>query len=400
MSRGIALICLFLASGCALHPRAQNPLPGVFRVAVVPFGDKTGGSEGLDTYHMTELFASELQRIPTYEVVPVEEVREVLGHQCVETNQPELAFALARALHAQAIIVGDVFEYDPYYPPRVGLHCQMYAMVTGEPELVVMNYASPREQVPDSIPPFLRTLLAPLYAHKKKDKHCHDKKKKCAVAGVKDATGANPKEATTRAPEKPVDQLDNGVKLTPIDDKGAPPKAASDSGGGDGIRQASYAPDEELKAEDYSPGRLPAAGIDAGDANAEVPAVAIGVEDERIERQRIANQIALQAGQVPDYRFSAIRLENPQPIIEPWVIRHSRVFLGENLGLARKLNHYHFFNKDERGGDWFAYTDRMDDFNRFCCNQMIYEMLVAAGGKWETLKGVYIPKPWEPWPWR
>ena len=133
------IVGLLLVAGCAHHPRVQNPFPGVFRIAVLPFNDKTGGAEGLDTAQITRLFASELQQVPTFEVVPVQDVEQVLGGATVPSNQPELAFAVARAVHAQAVIVGDVTEYREYSPPRLGLHCEIYAMVTGEPEVVVQS---------------------------------------------------------------------------------------------------------------------------------------------------------------------------------------------------------------------------------------------------------------------
>lgn len=362
--RFLHCVMVVFACGCATHPRAQNPLPGVFRVAVVPFGDKTGGADGLDTLKITQLFASELQRVPNYEVVPIVEVTQVTGPVRIDTNQPELAYALARALHVQAIIVGDVIEYDCYYPPRLGLHCEMYAMVTGEPEVVVINGDSPRAGVPDSVPGFLRPLLAPLYSHKKnKGKHCHN-------CGQKSCQSGACAKGTPAAPTSPSKESPDGIVQT----SGEAPATASAEASGNDRGEPIVAIDEE---------QLRAQGID----EAEI-------------RRRVATEIALRAGQVPDYRYSAIRLEDPRPIIEPWVIRHSRIFEGENLGLARKLKHYYFFRWDERGGDWYAYTERMDDYNRFCCNRMIYEMLVAAGGKWETLKGVYIPKPWLPWPWR
>jgi hypothetical protein len=348
----------------------------VFRVAVVPFADKTGGAEGLDTLKITQLFASELQRVPSYEVVPIVEVTQVTGPIRIDTNQPELAYALARALHVQAIIVGDVIEYDCYYPPRLGLHCEMYAMVTGEPEAVIINGDEPRMTgVPDSVPRYLRPLLAPLYAHKK---HSH----KCDKCG-RDQCTVHPQPAGAADKAK-------------TDGQDQPPKNADPKQGS--VVQASASEPAETESAEATPRpapdqAAPIASIDEEQLRAQ------GINEAEI-RRRVATDIALKAGQVPDYRFSAVRLEDPRPIIEPWVIRHSRIFEGENLGLARKLKHYYFFRWDQRGGDWYAYTDRMDDYNRFCCNRMIYEMLVAAGGKWETLKGVYIPQPWLPWPWR
>jgi hypothetical protein len=104
------------------------------------------------------------------------------------------------------------------------------------------------------------------------------------------------------------------------------------------------------------------------------------------------------SGQIPDYQVAVRQAVDPIPIVEPWVIRHSRVFDSTNLGLSRKLKDYYFFNDDLRGGHWQGYVLRNEDFIRFSCNQMIYEMLDAAGGDWFTLRGVRLPSPWYPWP--
>lgn len=284
----ICLILLCVCLGCAHHPRVQNPFPGVFRVAVVPFGDKTTGDDGVDPMHITDLFVNELQKVPTFEVVPIQEVIDVLGSEKIETNQPALAYALARAVHAQAVIVGDVTEYNAYYPPVLGLHCEMYAMVTGQPEMIVEPDGSSRSGVGIPFGNWLQKLL--------------DKGKGCDTCADKSAG------------KGPTDQQ---------------------------IKQVQY-------EQPARPGPV---------------------------------QVAT-------------------PVVEPWVIRHSRVFDGSNAGFVRKLQDYFFFRKDERGGEWVGYLDRVEDFHRFSCNRMIYEMLEASGGKWTPLVGIEFPMPWEPWPWR
>jgi hypothetical protein len=363
-----------LPIGCVSHPRAQNPLPGVFRVAVIPFNDKTGGAEGLDTLEFTKIFAVELQQVPSFEVVPVQEVVDLLNQQKIDTNQPELAYALARALHVQAIVVGDITEYQCYYPLRVGLHCEMYCMVTGQPQALVQDM--PQEGAGginlDNVPSYLRPVLAPFAGKHLKDpskgKHgCHDgqcadckaKGSACGKAGCKNAPAAGDKaNAGAAGPGRP-----NGT---------APPAAS------------------------YTPSGMPRGGVAAGPPLPPPPPGAANIPDPG----PAGPNGAVMNGRPQDMSAAIVNAPRPMPIVEPWVIRHSRVFDANNLGFVRKIRQYYFFEEDLRGGDWQGFVERTDDFNRFICDRMIYEMLEAAGGKWETLRGFSFPHPWEPWPWR
>lgn len=402
--RRCALVLMAAAlSGCVSHERAQNPLPGVFRVAVMPFNNKTAGDIGLDTIDFTKIFASELQKIPTFEVVPVQEVLEVLGpDRPIETNQPELAYALGRALHAQAVIVGDVTEYKPYYPLRVGLHVEMYAMVTGEPEAVIQGPPrSPTEGL-ERFPGPLRALLAPFVAHRKGSHcgHCAGKGHsyfrhwggKCPHCGSTEpevsspSKGSGPASAQPSAPGQP--------PAVPSPNPDAPSKI------------------QKVSATEWTLSQLPPGGISADELPpppiGEGPTGALPAESYPLSPTDMPQGGPTEpyplppwhSGMAMDYTVRVQDLARPRPVVEPWVIRHSRTFDANNLGLARKVRQYYFFKRDLRGGDWEGFVTRTDDFNRFVCDRMIYEMLEAAGGKWMVLKGLSFPHPWEPWPWR
>lgn len=417
MRKGL-FVLLLLLGGCAMHQRVQNPFPGVFRVAVVPFVDKSNGAEGLDTLKVTEMFASELQKIPTYEVVPVQEVREVLRGQVIDTNQPELAFALARSLHVQAIIVGAVTEFETYYPPQLGLHCEMYAMVTGEPELVVQtvsevgsaNPASSNlsEYVPRAlkswVPPALEILVPP----KKED--CAPPAPKPPPKPACPPQQCDPKIGC-RAPGFPTRPAPRNppLPMIPIPQPIGPSWDFSPSSMPiQGIRADQYiepeppAPGKEKeKSARFTERRSTPPVIRPVSAESPETSDEVGRTSELdSSRGQAGTPEQLLAGQIPVSQLSTVRMQNPTPVVEPWVLRHSRIFDAGNLGFAYKLSDYYFFRKDLRGGDWIAYSERTDDFIRFSCNRMIYEMLESAGGRWSTLRGVRVPKPWLPWPWR
>jgi hypothetical protein len=415
---GLLVLVPLLVGGCAIHKRAQNPLPGVFRVAVVDFVDKTNGAEGLSTAKLTETFASELQKVPSYEVVPVQEVREVLGPARIDTNQPQLAFELARAVHAQAIIIGSVNEYRAQYPPRVALHCELYAMVTGQPEAVVVSPEIEVEKNRQPISDLLSPLALPMagvekVAKGRKEKHCHGcgrcwgcKHGKSCSAGHGIGWKLLGRQTVDITPQ-----------ANSPDPNGADPNGAAGTGETPGSSAGTNenppnpeAPIQPMSAQQFTPdgeGSPAPKGMNTSNANslddledAEVvddtpvtskgPPLPVEASPEGAD--------AYLRGEIPAYRVSVKQAIDPVPVVEPWVIRHSRVFDGTNVGLMRKLRDYYFFNDDLRGGDWQGYVIRNEDFVRFACNQMIYEMLEAAGGDWKTLRGIRIAQPWIPYP--
>ena len=452
--RRSGLLLFVLAAGCASQPRAQNPFPGVFRVAVVPFGDKTNGAEGLDTALITEQFASELQMVPTFEVVPVQEVVEVLGGTRIDGNQPEAAFAIARAVHAQAVVIGSVTEYDPYYPPMLGLHCEMYAMVTGEPELVVQTILArpdPPDRPPGAysdyvpralrnwVPPALRTLVPqqPCKAcppdeanpepkpkpesscleklarwvpkRRSRPRRDHDDEQAPTESPTTDAesvaSGPGRLEVWEFAPgSMPIEGVSAElafVDLRPVDSGTRKPASQRPSTEkAPSWRSAAGIANAQSQAPAAPRERRDKPNAQAAQPDSDAAAEAATDEEEIRLVQADATVEDVLEGRVPEYQLSTVRLPNPAPIVEPWVIRHSRIFDGSNLGLAYKLQDYFFFKKDLRGGEWVGYAERSRDFSRFACNRMIYEMLESAGGRWFTMRGVRFPKPWKPWPWR
>ncbi len=72
-----------------------------------------------------------------------------------------------------------------------------------------------------------------------------------------------------------------------------------------------------------------------------------------------------------------------RPNDEP-VLRHTRVYNGNDVGVTTALETYAYFKDDAHPGSWQSYLQRSDDFIRFCCHMHIAEMLSARGGAGET----------------
>src|SRR5690349_19086358 len=125
-----------VGGGCAalpdriVEPQFHNPFPQLHRVAVLPFFNQSA-EPTVDGDAVAIAYFNELQQVPGFEVMPVGVARQMLtasmnamGHE--PRTGPEFQ-QLARLMGVDAVIVGSITEYSPYYPPRLGLAVDWYA---------------------------------------------------------------------------------------------------------------------------------------------------------------------------------------------------------------------------------------------------------------------------------
>lgn len=124
----IACLMLACAPGCMIvQVGVTNPVPEVRTVAVVPFFNQSD-ERAVDGRQLATLYASELQKIPGIEVIPVGVVHTAMRqYEMEDLNGPQDAAKLAVLLNADAVVIGSVTEYDPYNPPRIGLSIAWYS---------------------------------------------------------------------------------------------------------------------------------------------------------------------------------------------------------------------------------------------------------------------------------
>jgi hypothetical protein len=127
----LPLGCL-LATGCSMlpqvsrQPAVHNPFPQLSKVAVAPFFNLSQ-EPTLDGRQVALAYFNELQSVPGFEVVPVGVVQTAMQTHNIQLNGPEDARRLAQILEVDALAVGAVTDYSPYYPPRCGLQVEWYA---------------------------------------------------------------------------------------------------------------------------------------------------------------------------------------------------------------------------------------------------------------------------------
>ena len=136
----LILACLIAAGGCQFFPEVShqpivhNPFPQLSRVAVAPFFNHSE-EPTLDARRFSLAYFRQLQEVPGYEVVPLGTVEEAMLDHRIALNEPGEARRLARVLGVDAVVVGAVTDYSPYYPPRCGFRAEWYSANPGFHEI-------------------------------------------------------------------------------------------------------------------------------------------------------------------------------------------------------------------------------------------------------------------------
>jgi hypothetical protein len=121
-----ALSCATL-SGCIMFEvGVTNPVAGLTTVAVAPFFNLSE-EPTVDGRRFAQAYFAELQKTPGFQVVPVGVVEQAIHDHRLEMTGPDDALKLAEILKVDAVVVGAVTDYSPYYPPRIGLQIAWYS---------------------------------------------------------------------------------------------------------------------------------------------------------------------------------------------------------------------------------------------------------------------------------
>ena len=138
MLAGMALVG---TSGCSLilpdvshQPVVHNPFPQLSKVAIAPFFNQSD-EPTVDGRKFALAYFAELQAVPGYEVVPLGVVEEAIIDHQIDLSRPGEARRLASILGVDAVVVGSVTDYTPYYPPRCGMRVEWYAANPGFHEI-------------------------------------------------------------------------------------------------------------------------------------------------------------------------------------------------------------------------------------------------------------------------
>lgn len=323
--------CQFLPE-LAHQPTIYNPFPQLSKIAVVPFFNMTS-EPTLDGERVAWAYFTELQSVPGFEVVPVATVQEVITRNRLRLGSAEEVRQLAQLLEVDAVVVGAITDYNPYYPPRFGLQVRWY---TANPCLhpippgYGLPWGTPGEQ---HIP-------APLVFEA--EMALAREQMKTQTPGY--APGPNGAAADARPMS--TDPEEGGQNQSPV------PK-----GGMQHLNHEQLAAGgQPASASPSASGGVPADGLppDWPDPRGFVPAP-------------------------PRVRPAPCHEASNEPVLQ-----HTAVYVGNDPNVTEALESYFYFRNDRRFGGWQGYLQRSEDYIRFCCYMHISEMLTARGGAGET----------------
>ncbi len=318
-------------SGCALvpdirrKPQVINPFPQIKTVAILPFANQSE-EPTLSGERVALAYLNEMQAIRGFEVVPLGAVKIKLA----EFGRPLRSGAdfqrFAQFLGVDAVLVGSVTDYDPYYPPRMAIKVNWYAANPGF-HPVPPGYGIPWGTKEEKV--------IPRWVH-------YEAQRALAAEQLKTQTPVldAPTDAATQPPPVPtVTTASTDSNVWSDMEEWLESSGESD--------RTTFFPDGPSSSDQIVTSNLPADWPDP-------------------------------TGFIPD---------GPSPTRPPLqpqygpIISHMRSFNGHDEDFTEQLAEYFYYRDDERFGGWQAYLQRSEDFIRFCCYLHLHETLIARGGR-------------------
>jgi len=342
MARLVVLFLSLSLTGCTLLPQVvhqqqlHNPFPQLSKVAIAPFFNLTN-EPTVDGRQFALAYFNELQLVPGYEVVPVNVVERAIEEHRLHLGGPEDARRLAQLLGVDAIVIGAVTDFTPYYPPRCTMQVEWYAANPGY-HPIPPGYGLP-------------------WGTKDEKKIPPEVVFQAEMALAREQMKTQTPSCDTTSP--PGGQALPGLEQVPA----GPPPAT------EGIKPLAH--------------EAPASGSarTAASPMAPVPVAPLPGES-------LGTMTASVPPNWPDPRGFV----PPPPRSNPptcWpsgapVMSYTRAYNGHDSAITDALEEYYLLRDDARFGGWQSYLERSDDFIRFCCHMHIREMLAARGGAGKT----------------
>jgi len=127
------LLVIVLAAGCGVLPQYKfkptlhNPRMQLREVAIVPFLNRSGNSHA-DGDEVAQLYANQLQRIPGFNVMPIETVKQaMIDIRLTRFESVDDIRALGDYLNVDVVVMGSINQYSSYQPPTITLEIEWYA---------------------------------------------------------------------------------------------------------------------------------------------------------------------------------------------------------------------------------------------------------------------------------
>jgi hypothetical protein len=351
MLRFIALLACLLGTGCAAfpdrvhQPTLHNPFPQVSRVGVATFFNLSSEPK-LDGRKVAEAYAAELAEVPGYTVISTSVVDTAAQAYQLDMRHEDDVRRLAQILDIDAVVVGTVTEYTPYYPPRMTLTVAWFA---ANPAFhsIPAGYGLPWGTAAEKDIPGPLAFQAEFALAKEQLKT-----QTPVYQNMKTTPPADPSGSPPPLPTPTGGQSASSSGVTLSQDATAPSKQS--------VRRASH---EEQLPQAANPPASPVIGATG----------------------RPAGQFPPDWPDPHGFIPRPPSTERPRaiPCDEP-IMQQTKSYRGNDVEFTTALEDYYYSRDDARLGGWQNYLRRSDDFMRFCCRMHIWEMLGARGGAGET----------------
>jgi hypothetical protein len=367
--------CHMILPDVSHQPMVHNPFPQLSRVAVAPFFNQSD-EPTVDGRKFALAYFAELQATPGFEVVPLGVVEEAILEHRVDLSNAGEARRLAQILNVDAVVIGSVTDYTPYYPPRCGLRVEWYAANPGFhaiPPGYGLPWGTPEEEF---IPQPLVFEAEMALAKAQMATQTPD----CPAPPTEHPRPTSTSEhpalfmpmPSSPAPENDRPRGKNGAADASKKTSESPKEAQRDSETS-GVTGTSY--EEQITEEELPP------GASSGDAS--LPSLQPAPSDSAATIDAIGRPGDLPFDWPDESSFIPLPPSCARPPCVPHhgpVMTHTRIYHGSDGDFTEALASYYHFRNDARFGGWQNYLQRSDDFIRFCCHVHISEMLSARGG--------------------
>lgn len=391
------------SSGCALiipdvshQPVIHNPFPQLSRVAVAPFFNQSD-EKTVDGRKFALAYFAELQATPGFEVVPLGVVEEAIIENRVDLSHPGEARRLANILGVDAVVIGSVTDYSPYYPPRCGLRVEWYAANPGFHE-IPPGYGLPWGTAQEEFIPaplvfesefaLAKAQLATQTPDCGPQPTAPPPLPQAMEPGLFPGSPATPLNGNVNGK---ADQENSGLP-NPLEPSKIPPPAQKTNQKESSPKPSANSQDRHdsgtiVRVKHEESGKTEELPAGASTANGAAPPVQSAVAAAGDTTDATHAPVALPPNWPDERGFIPPPPSPERPACCPTngpVMTHTRIYHGNDGDFTEALASYYHFRDDARFGGWQNYLSRSDDFIRFCCHMHIAEMLSARGGASET----------------
>lgn len=389
--------------GCVIvQTGVTNPIPGMTTVAVAPFINLSA-ERSVDGRRFALAYHAELQKIPGYQVIPVGVTEQAMVDMGLNLDSPDDVLRLAKSLGADAVVIGAVTDYTPYYPPRIGLQVSWYAPepwrfspgVPTDPRLSEAvrgwRFAGGEKRLPVALVARSADRAAIIRAQSP------DVATSRGVVQANGIAGRNPITLTGID----VEEADSGPLLMAPPPQGSTGAASTAMSLSDPpslvLTPPAPAPVEQASSEELPTGHTVPVEIAAAEQTvaeqpvpsppAEEPVAQLPATEQAVGHQPALASLVCPPGAslsgetCPPFggQFAGLP-PGPYDPRKP-IMAYTRLFDGSDAELTALLRDYVLLSGDLRSGGWEAYLHRTEDFLRFASHRMIVEMLTLHGGE-------------------